>query len=161
MHAESKLAIAFVQHQHIASLMKTCNADIGDICKDSDTVRNMNEVLSEIMHEDLLQILQNGDHPISIICDSTTTAISNYHFLTVQFQFCHRDDFTKKIEVKVVHYRLIHLPNANDGSAEYQLKWLIKHFKDDRIYEFMKRNTIGRETFSNTSFSEFCNDANF
>lgn len=135
--------MSFNQHNAIIGLMESCHVNVGVTCKDIDTVRKMNEVLSTTLHNDLIQTLRKGDHPITIIADGTTTAISNHHFMSVIFQFCSENDETKKIEVRVVQYRLLHLPNANDGTAENQFKNLIKHFKDDQIYGLMKKNTIG------------------
>ena len=131
------LGISFNQHKSIVALFKARYVDVGDTCRDSQTVNRMTGVISTSLHDELIQMIVNGHSPISIIADGTTTKISNHYFLSVLFQFYHEN------QVVVKFYRLIHLPGSMDGSAENQVKALITKLEADGILEHMKKRTIG------------------
>ena len=139
MFAESKLGLAINQHKSVIALFKSRHVDVGDTCKDWKTVTDMNEVISTVLHDELIEMIKSGDHPITVVADGTTTKISNHYFMSVLFQFW---DGSK---VQMKFYRLIHLPGSMDGSAEPQMKALVQKFEDDGILEHIQKNIVGNE----------------
>lgn len=136
IYAEVRMNIPFMYHPYMVELLKLHGAKVGYHHKDKRSAIRMIEVMSNEMHDMLLNALTEKNYPCSLIVD-TSTSIGLYHYLTVLIQ-------TLENERPVVYfYRLIEV--GKDSSAVGLMNAFADavHTEKIDVTRYFKHNLVG------------------